>query len=194
MTRRGRLLAWFALLVGVPAVVAATPVQPPQPVGWEPQIVAAAPGAGPAAPETTRLVRSVHRALPAGVADEKGLQVQTILAARAISARFPQIREIGGVRPDSMRWHPNGLALDVIIPDWGTPAGKELGDRIVDYVFANATRFGLEYVIWQRRYLPARGKPHLMADLGSPDANHYTHVHISSYGGGFPKGGERYVD
>jgi hypothetical protein len=33
-----------------------------------------------------------------------------------------------------------------------------------------------------------------MDDLGNPDANHYTHVHIATYGGGFPTGGERYFD
>lgn len=191
MTRRGRLLAWLVAVLAVPVVVAAAPVQPPQPAAWQPQIVAAT---GPGAPATAQLVASVRRALPPGVCDERGLQVQTILAARAISAKFPEITNMGGVRADSMKWHPNGLAVDVMIPDWGTPAGRALGDRIVDYVFANAKRFGLEYVIWQRMYLPAKGKPHLMADLGDPDANHYTHVHISSYGGGFPTGGERYFE
>lgn len=29
-----------------------------------------------------------------------------------------------------------------------------------------------------------------MADLGSPDANHYTHVHITTDGGGRPTGNE----
>ena len=62
------------------------------------------------------------------------------------------------------------------------------------FALDNAKRFGLEYVIWQRTYRPAKGKPHLMGDLGSPDANHYTHVHISTYGGGYPTGGERYFD
>jgi hypothetical protein len=145
-----------------------------------------------AADRPGRAARSARQALPAGVCDERGLQVQTILAERAISKRFPEIKEMSGVRPDSMKWHPNGLAIDVIIPNWDTPAGRALGDRIVDYVFQNADRFGLEYVIWQQTYRPASGSPHLMENRGSPDANHYTHVHISSYGGGFPKGDETY--
>jgi len=122
----------------------------------------------------------LHRALPG----QQG----------AISAKFPEVREIGGVRPDSMHWHPDGLAIDVIIPDWHTPAGRSLGDRVVEYVFANAERFGLEYVIWQRTYLPAKGKPRVMEDRGGPDANHDTHVHISTYGGGFPTGRETYYE
>src|SRR6201994_991873 len=36
--------------------------------------------------------------LPVGVAPEKGLQVKTIWAARAISVLFPQITTIGGDR------------------------------------------------------------------------------------------------
>jgi hypothetical protein len=31
-----------------------------------------------------------------------------------------------------------------------------------------------------------------MTDLGSDDANHYTHVHIATEGGGYPTGAEKY--
>lgn len=187
-------MTWLAAMLAVPATVAFAPVQPPQPVGWDPQIVLAAASLGTPAQALppARATVPVRRALPPGVCNERGLQVQTILAGRAISKRFPQIREMSGVRPDSMKWHPNGLAIDVMIPNWDTPAGRALGDRIVDFVFDNADRFGLEYVIWRQAYLPASGSPHMMEDRGSPDGNHYTHVHISSYGGGFPKGGENY--
>ena len=33
-----------------------------------------------------------------------------------------------------------------------------------------------------------------MPDRGSPNANHYTHVHIATIGGGYPMGGELYFD
>lgn len=189
MSRVGRVMTWFAAILAVPATVAFAPVHPGQAASWQPQIVTAA--AAPAAP-SVQYAAAVRRALPPGVCNERGLQVQTILAERAISKRFPEITEMSGVRPDSMKWHPNGLGLDVMIPHWDTPAGRALGDRIVQYVFDNAERFGLEYVIWQQTYRPASGKPHAMENRGSPDANHYTHVHISTYGGGFPKGGETY--
>lgn len=192
-----RLATVFALAPAMAIAVVASPVNAAQSRAWEPQLVTASavtevlPEALPG-PEA-RAVRAVRQGLPRGVGDERGLQVQTLLAERAISAAFPEIKEIGGVRADSMKWHPNGLAIDVIIPNWDTPAGRALGDRIVDYTFAHAEDFGLEYVIWQRTYRPAKGTPHLMDDQGSPDANHYTHVHISSYGGGYPKGGEIYL-
>jgi hypothetical protein len=51
------------------------------------------------------------------VAPERGLQVKTILLARTISAVFPEIKSMGGVRPDPLPWHPRGLAIDVMIPN-----------------------------------------------------------------------------
>ena len=152
--------------------------------------------AAPAEPAETsdaQLVSIKSAALPVG-GTERGLQIQTIMARRAIVSRFPEIREIGGVRPDSMKWHPEGLAIDVMIPDWQTPAGKALGDRIAAFVSENGRRFGLEYLIWQRMYIPAEGKPYLMGDAGNPDANHFTHVHIATYGGGYPIGTENFLD
>ena len=126
------------------------------------------------------------------VAPEKGLQVRTIMAARAISAQFPTIRNIGGVRPDGLKWHPDGLALDVMIPDYRTPAGVALGDRVVAYILAHADQFALNHLIWRQvLYLP-NGTVRSMANRGSEDANHVTHVHIATNGGGFPNGRETY--
>ena len=192
MTILGRLVSLVAAAPVIAAAVVAAPVQPPPPLGWEPQIVSAS-GSAPTV-VSANFVSSVRKALPHGVGSERGLQVQTIRLKRAISARFPEIRDIGGVRPDSMKWHPAGLAIDVIIPDYDTAAGKALGDRIARFAVNNAKRFGVEHVIWQRTYHPASGKPKLMADLGNDDANHYTPVHIATYGGGFPTGAQTYFD
>lgn len=136
--------------------------------------------------------RSALRALPVGVAPEQGLQIKTILAERLVSAYFPQIHHIGGVRADALKWHPMGLAIDVMIPDYQTPAGKELGDRIAAFALANADRLSLNHVIWRRIMYSRNGKPYLMPNLGGDDANHYTHVHIATDGGGYPTGGEQY--
>lgn len=199
MNRRlRRALTWTLAGLALPAAVAAAPVPPPASPGWEPEIVVVGEAPPPVNAHLVRAVRApaagARRALPPGVGSERGLQVKTILAKRAICAKFPQITEISGFRPDPMKWHPNGLAVDFAIPDYDTPAGKALGDRITEFALANAERFSLEYVIWQRMYIPAKGKPKLMADAGNDDANHFTHVHISTYGGGFPTGGERYFE
>jgi hypothetical protein len=77
--------------------------------------------------------------LPESVAREKGLQVKTVLAARAVSATFPEILDIGGVRSDPLKWHPHGLAIDVMIPNARSAAGKALGDSVLAYVLQNAS-------------------------------------------------------
>lgn len=130
--------------------------------------------------------REAERVLPAGLAPERGLQVKTILVARSISALFPEIQNIGGVRPDSLRWHPNGLALDVMIPNPSSAEGVELGNRIVAFALENAARFGLQDCIWRGMYYTPSG-------VKAGGYGHYDHVHITTHGGGYPKGGELYI-
>ncbi|WP_207544926.1 hypothetical protein [Mycobacterium lehmannii] len=131
--------------------------------------------------------------LPQGKAPENGLQVDTILVARAVSATFPEILTIGGVRSDSLKWHPHGLAIDVMIPDARSAAGIELGDKVLAYVMANAERFGLEHAIWRQTIYRPNGSKNVMSDRGSDTANHYDHVHIATAGGGYPQEGQVYL-
>jgi hypothetical protein len=131
-------------------------------------------------------------ALPAGVAPEEGLQVKTIWAARVIGVLFPQITSIFGVRQDALKWHPNGLAIDVMIPNHGAAEGIELGNQIAGYALANAKRWGVLHVIWRQRIYPGIGAPSWTADYSSETLNHYDHVHIATDGGGYPTGHETY--
>ena len=167
---------------------------------WDVEIVAAAPmnpfpapivgqvslSSGPDNIIAASRYRTVDRTLPVGLAPERGLQVKTILASRAITAAFPEIQSIGGVRPDALRWHPNGLALDVMIPNAGTAEGVALGNEIVDYVLRNASRFGMQDAIWRGVYYTPNG-----AQRGG-GYGHYDHVHITTTGGGYPTGNENY--
>ncbi|MBO0678792.1 glycoside hydrolase [Mycolicibacterium sp. S2-37] len=128
---------------------------------------------GDVAPPPAVTAPVVPEALPMGVASEVGLQPNTILAARAVSAQFPQIAEIDGVRPDSKPWHPSGLAIDIMIPNPDSPEGIALGDQILAFAMANASRFGLQDVIWRGTYYTPAG----------PQASgygHYDHVHITT--------------
>ena len=130
--------------------------------------------------------------LPAGIAPEQGLQVHTIWVARAISVMFPEITTIGGARQDALRWHPNGLAIDVMIPNHNTDEGIELGNQIAGLALANAKRWGVIHVIWRQGFYPGIGAPSWTADYGNETANHYDHVHIATDGGGYPTGQETY--
>jgi hypothetical protein len=132
-----------------------------------------------------RVAAAVPELLPKGDASESGLQVRTILAARAISAAFPEIEDIGGVRPDPLPWHPNGLAIDVTIPNPGTAEGIALGNEIVAFVRKNAARFGMQDAIWRGTYYTPNGSQ-------AGGYGHYDHVHITTTGGGYPSGGEVY--
>ena len=133
----------------------------------------ARPAAWRRRPAPAAAIAEIPEALPVGVASEAGLQPNTILAARAVSARFPQISDIDGVRPDSKPWHPSGLAIDIMIPNPDSPEGIALGDQILAFAMSNAGRFGLQDVIWRGTYYTPAG----------PQASgygHYDHVHITT--------------
>ncbi len=131
--------------------------------------------------------------LSPGVTPEEGLQVNTIWVARAISMMFFQeVNTIGGYREDPLPWHPNGLAIDVMIPNHQSPEGIELGNQIAGFALANAQRWGVLHVIWRQGYYPGVGAPSWMANYGNETANHFDHVHIATIGGGYPTGQETY--
>ena len=161
-------------------------------------VSSSAPAAGsPAAPDLIAASAPVANqaasfALPVGIAPEQGLQIHTIWVARAISVMFPEITTIGGYRQDPLKWHPNGLAIDVMIPNHGTDEGIELGNQIAGLALANARRWGVLHVIWRQGFYPGIGAPSWTADYGNETANHFDHVHIATNGGGYPTGRETY--
>jgi hypothetical protein len=130
--------------------------------------------------------------LPAGIAPENGLQIHTIWVARAISVMFPEIKTIGGYRQDPLPWHPNGLAIDVMIPNYHTDEGIALGNQIAGYALAMAKKWGVIHVIWRQGFYPAQAAPSWTANYGNETANHMDHVHIATDGGGYPTGKETY--
>ncbi len=156
------------------AIVDTTPPPPAALPPQDPAIVAMpALPPGDVAPPPAPVLAGIPEALPVGKANEAGLQPNTILTARAISAQFPQIATIDGVRPDSKPWHPRGLAIDIMIPNPASPEGIALGDQIRAFAMANAGRFGLQDVIWRGTYSTPAG----------PQASgygHYDHVHITT--------------
>lgn len=127
------------------------------------------------------------------ITNEDKLQVDSVRVARAVAEKFPEIEEIGGWRPvDDHPDHPSGRAVDVMIPNSTTAEGKELGDKVKDYVYGSRDAFNVEYMIWRQQYIPAEGEPHQMEDRGDPTQNHYDHVHITVAGGGMPAPGQKY--
>lgn len=200
---RGKLLALVASVVLSAALFYAQSAQPP---AERPAPPVAAHQDAPAAPPTVKMPTEAELLaasapvasaatpfeLPAGLAPESGLQVNTIRVARAISVLFPEIKTIGGYRQDPLKWHPNGLAIDVMIPDHSSEAGIALGNQIAGIALANAQRWGVIHVIWRQGFYPGVGAPSWTADYGNETANHFDHVHIATNGGGYPTGDEHY--
>ena len=199
---RGRWLAIAASLVVSAGMVYAQGTERPATVAKPPlpQAAASATPMAAAPPAEAELLAAsapvdaqvFDLALPRGIAQEQGLQVKTIWAARAISMMFPEITTIGGYRQDPLKWHPNGLAIDVMIPNYHSKEGIELGNQIAGYALANAKRWGVLHVIWRQGFYPGIGAPSWTADYGNETANHFDHVHIATEGGGYPTGHESY--
>lgn len=95
-----------------------------------------------------------------------GLQPAAANLWDVIAAQFPQIQNIGGVRADRLPYHPEGRALDIMLPGAGglndptPPEAKALGDQIYQYLMANASQLGIDTngTLWQQK-------------------DHYNHIH-----------------
>lgn len=117
------------------------------------------------------------------VVDAKGYQsgeTEKTIGAM-IKASFPEIATIGGARPDSMPYHREGRALDIMIPNWDTKEGRALGDRINAWALQNAKKMGLEDTIWQDYWQPADGGQgnFLGRRNQGPTQAHLDHVHLT---------------
>ena len=84
-----------------------------------------------------------------------GLSPNARELASYITATYPGVQSIGGVRADSRPDHPSGRALDIMI---GSDMG--LGDAINADIQSQAERFGVQYTMWRV-------------------ANHFNHVHVT---------------
>jgi hypothetical protein len=103
-------------------------------------------------------------------------------AANAVVSNVPGAGSItlGGTRPSATDpgGHPSGLALDYMVL-----SDAALGDAIVQYHIAHWDELGVDYLIWQQRYLGSPGGSwSTMEDRGSATANHYDHVHVNYRG------------
>lgn len=120
-------------------------------------------------------------------ASDIGLQRHTIATKHAVDEAFPQIEQIGGLRPDPRHAHDEGLALDILIP--GDPTSDEgiaLGDAIRDFLLTRADELGIDHVQWRQHVYHADGTSAPMEPRGSDVANHVTHLHVTTKGGGHP--------
>ena len=94
---------------------------------------------------------------------------------QAVCARFPSISTYGTFRGDGE--HSQGIAVDIMV-------SGAAGWEVAEYVRANHAELGVSYVIYSQKIWSVqrsgegwRG----MSNRGSTTANHYDHVHVTTY-------------
>ncbi|PEH76425.1 peptidase M23 [Nocardia sp. FDAARGOS_372] len=121
--------------------------------------------------------------LPPNKGSEKGLQVNAVRVLRELAAHYPQVTRFETWRPaapgDPIADHPDGRAIDVMIPDYLSGRGKALGDDIRNYVMDRGTELAIDYTIWRGVYRDTTHTNQQMPETGDPTLDHYDHVHIS---------------
>ena len=93
----------------------------------------------------------------------------------AVCAAFPEITVYGTFRDDGE--HAQGLAVDIMV-------SGDRGYQVAEFVRAHFAELGVNYVIYsQRIWSVDRGSEGWrgMEDRGSTTANHYDHVHVTTY-------------
>lgn len=110
-----------------------------------------------------------------GTSVPSGVSPNIIKVHAAVCAAFPEISSYGTFRGDGE--HSQGLAVDIMV------SGAR-GWEIANFVRDNYADLGVSYVIYaQRIWSVERGGEGWrgMSDRGSATANHYDHVHVTTY-------------
>jgi hypothetical protein len=110
-----------------------------------------------------------------GTAVPAGVSPNIVAVHQAVCANFPEITTYGTFRGDGE--HAQGIAVDIMV------SGSR-GWEVAEFVRANYAELGVNYVIYSQSIWSVdrsaegwRG----MEDRGSTTANHYDHVHVTTY-------------
>ncbi len=104
-----------------------------------------------------------------------GVSPNIVKVHAAVCAAFPQITTYGTFRGDGE--HSQGRAVDIMV-------SGATGWAVADFVRAHYAELGVEYAIHaQKIWSVERGGEGWrgMSDRGSATANHYDHVHVTTY-------------
>jgi hypothetical protein len=110
-----------------------------------------------------------------GTSVPSGVSPNIVKVHEAVCAAFPEITTYGTFRGDGE--HAQGIAVDIMV------SGSR-GWQVAEFVRANAGSLGVSYAIYsQSIWSVERGSEGWrgMSDRGSTTANHYDHVHVTTY-------------
>ncbi|ORA23398.1 transglycosylase family protein [Mycobacterium aquaticum] len=115
-------------------------------------------------------------------ATAEGLNAGADYLRTLIMKTWPQITRIGGRRAeDGYGEHSTGNAIDIMIPNYGSPEGKATGDAILAFLQKNGPALQVDGIIWRQTsygYGGALTAGTGMSDRGSDTQNHMDHLHV----------------
>ena len=106
---------------------------------------------------------------------EAGVSPNIVKVHEAVCAEFPDITTYGTFRGDGE--HAQGLAVDIMV------SGAE-GYQVAEFVRKYYAELGVSYIIYSQRIWSVERSSEgwrAMSDRGSTTANHYDHVHVTTY-------------
>jgi len=117
----------------------------------------------------------VDAACTNGTSVPSGVSPNIVKVHEAVCANFPEITTYGTFRGDGE--HAEGLAVDIMV-------SGDRGWQVADFVRAHYSELGVNYIMYsQRIWSVERGSEgwRYVEDRGSTTANHYDHVHVTTY-------------
>jgi hypothetical protein len=110
-----------------------------------------------------------------GTSVSSGVSGNVVAVHRAVCANFPEITTYGDFRGDGE--HAEGRALDIMV-------SGDRGWEVAEFVRANYAELGVEYVMYAQKIWSVDRSSEgwrYVEDRGSDTANHYDHVHVTTY-------------
>lgn len=110
-----------------------------------------------------------------GTSVPSGVSPNIVKVHQAVCAAFPEITTYGTFRSDGE--HAQGIAVDIMV-------SGDRGWQVAEFIRENYAELGVSYLIYSQQIWSVeqasagwRG----MSDRGSVTANHYDHVHVTTY-------------
>jgi hypothetical protein len=104
-----------------------------------------------------------------------GVSPNIVKVHEAVCANFPEITTYGTFRGDGE--HAEGLAVDIMV-------SGDRGWQVAEFVRAHYSEFGVNYIMYSQRIWSVERSSEgwrYVEDRGSTTANHYDHVHVTTY-------------
>jgi hypothetical protein len=102
-------------------------------------------------------------------------QPNVIGVHQAVCASFPEITSYGTYRSDGE--HAQGLAIDIMV-------SGDRGWQVAEFLRANRSELGISYIMYSQKIWSVERSGEgwrYVEDRGSATANHYDHVHVTTY-------------